>query len=178
MTWARYTRRLGLGPDPVTQGAHPFPERTLQLPRKDRLAIVGDLQLARGYPPPGGNAVNTALELDIYGHVNSTHVMGSQLIRHLTAHPAPGGQTGDRYLRPPGLPGPAARLVRPGGAHCGRPRTAPARRGLPAARAIHGKWRYARNALRMATEKRIRPGTFLLPTFRRTAKVRAASAGL
>ena len=52
-------------------------------------------------------AVNTALEVDIYGHVNSTHVIGSQLMNGI-------GGSGD-FLRNSAL----SSIVTPSTVRCG-----------------------------------------------------------
>ncbi len=47
---------------------------------KDRVVLRrGDIHSPRS-PRAGRAAINTALELDIYGHVNSTHVMGTHMM--------------------------------------------------------------------------------------------------
>ena len=50
------------------------------LPQPHHAAAAGDQQPPRGGPPLGIIAMNGMLEADIYGNVNSTHVMGTRIM--------------------------------------------------------------------------------------------------
>ena len=64
----------------VSAGLRQDPGQHRALSRTHRAASAGDQQRARDRAPAGIIAINTALEFDIYGNVNSTHVGGTHMM--------------------------------------------------------------------------------------------------